>query len=478
MKKLLVSGIALAGMLMVAGGVLAIRSSTQVKAEAASGEEVKTLINGFLTAGENKYTKKTQIFMTPEAQEDYKDCFHAGANALERATYYDETTNALLMGNYDGTFGDGTTGINSGYRKSGENTMAHFFYEGHAEPSVDDLYTNYKDTYTVANTTPNDYFKNLSDIATEAFEKDSWTKDDKGSFYYDFDDTAASIDPETGDYKDGFLKTIQYFAAPMWLQNSAYFTPKYVQIKQCTDWLSIRLYVSSGDNSKLTVYDDDNGLLAEARVFSGLRFDEPEYKVTGSFDGWTTGKALTYHAHIRENVQYRVELTLAQWTAFGISYHDYWHNYFSLENKEYFEDNGNNIGTTLTERSYTIYFKAESHSVYIAVEEIDSVNVKITVPTDWYNDDCDGIAVYVWNSEEAGWPGKTVSTSAKETVVTTTVGGYHTHLIVCRLKNGAAYQQTQNINLLYSSTSIQINNIADVDGEGKLSNYTVTKTAE
>ena len=114
MKKLLVSGIALAGMLMVAGGVLAIRSSTQVKAEDASGEEVKTLINGFLTAGENKYTKKTQIFMTPEAQAEYKDCFHAGANALERTTYYDEVTDALLMGNYDGTFGDGTTGINSG----------------------------------------------------------------------------------------------------------------------------------------------------------------------------------------------------------------------------------------------------------------------------------------------------------------------------------------------------------------------------
>ena len=476
MKKLLVSGIALAGMLMVAGGVLAIRSSTQVKAEDASGEEVKTLINGFLTAGENKYTKKTQIFMTPEAQAEYKDCFHAGANALERTTYYDEVTDALLMGNYDGTFGDGTTGINSGYRKSGENTMAHFFYKGHAEPSVADLYTNYTDTYTVANTTPNAFFKNLTDIATEAAVKTTWTKGSENDFYYHFTD--ISIDEVTGDYNDGFLKTIQYFAAPMWLQNTAYFSADYVQIKKCTDWLSIRLYVSSANKDKLTVYDDGNGLLAEARVFSGLRFDEPEYKVTGSFDGWTTGKALTYHAHIRENVQYRVELTLVQWTAFGINYHDYWHNYFSLENKEYFEDNGNNIGTTLTERSYTIYFKAESHSVYIAVEEIDSVDVKITVPADWYNDDCDGIAVYVWNPKEAEWPGKTVSTSAKETVVTTTVGGYNTHLIVCRLKNGACYQQTQNINLLYSSTSIQINNIVDVDGEGKLSNYSVTKTAE
>ena len=391
MKKLLVSGIALAGMLMVAGGVLAIRSSTQVKAENASSEEVQTLINDFLAAGSKKYTKKTQIFMTPEAQEDYKDCFHAGANALERTTYYDEATDALLMGNYDGTFGDGTTGINSGYRKSDENTMAHFFYKGHAEPSVDDLYINFKDTSTVANTPPNAFFKNLTDIATEAAAKTTWEKDGAGSFYYHFTD--ISIDEGTGDYNDGFLKTIQYFAAPMWLQNTAYFAADYVQIKRCTDWLSIRLYVSSADKDKLTVYDDGNGLLAEARVFSGLRFDEPtRYVLRGEWEGgWgTEGQVpLQYCADIRELEQYKLTYRLNRWVNFKIVdvLTNVWYGTGCLEsgvaNLFYWQGNTGeaNIQTTAT-RDYTFYWKGTGKTLWVAAA---SLTLTIKVDEGWSN---------------------------------------------------------------------------------------------
>lgn len=270
-KNLVVTGFALTAMLFAAGAALSIHNALAVHADDATPDEVNTAILGYINEGKT-YTKKTQIFLTEEARADMVDVFHAKHNVLERTTYYDETTNALLMGDYDGGFDH----INSGYRYDSEaGNMKHYSYTGD-NSSTADYFTAVHDDYSVKDTSPNEYFVNLSQIATEALSQ-TWTKDGNGAFYHDFT-TSESTDPipmdEHGNYADPFLKTIQYFAAPMLLQDNHYFTPRYVQIRTCSEWLSIRLYVSPGSNGSLTVYDDYNGLLAEARVFRGLVREE------------------------------------------------------------------------------------------------------------------------------------------------------------------------------------------------------------
>ena len=470
MKKKLILGIALAGMLCSGCGARAIM--TKADGEDQKGNVVN-LINGFLNddACKGVYTKKTQIFLTEKAKADMVDVFHAKHNVLERTTYYDENANALLMGDYDGGF----ESINSGYRKvivDEVTKMEHYRYAGD-NSTKEDYFTNATHDYYVNATTPNDYFVNLTGLASTISKAGVWTTDGS-TFYHDFAD--ITINSETGDYNDPILKAVQYFAAPMLLQNTEYFTPKYVSIANCQDWLSIRLYVDHGDYGMVTVFNETQALLAEARVFKGL-VEEPTYKVTGKFDDWTNGVALEYAADAFYFVQYKATLTMGQYIQFGISYGGNWYNYNDLENKDWFQDVDNNIETKLTERSYTIYFKptaGDGQKIWIAVEEIATINVKVIVPSGWF-DNGRKLTVHVWGQDDAtAWPGKEIATSG--TVGETTINGYNQQMVICSANGTNAEIQTCNVNITYNDVTVTILDLTTKDGAGHLTNFTVTKT--
>ena len=478
MRKLLISGIALAGMLLTAGAVLATTNATQVKA--VEGSVVKGVVDRYLTTGQ--YTKKTQIFMTDGATEEMKTYFHAGHNVLERTTYYDENVDALLMGNYDGSFGNGTTGVNSGYRYDSEaNNMAHYFYEDYADPNAATLFTAHKDTYVVPDTMPSKFFETLSDVAFGANEK-AWSQDGD-SYFYDFED----FDEEhplivDGAYSDPFLTTIQYFTAPM-LLTTDYFTPKFVRIQDCSDWLSIRLYVDPLDEEKVTVKSENKFLLSEARVFKGLTFTEPSCYLKGGFNSWGTSDPMAYYASAEDLIQYRIDKTIGQYVQFGIDYKGDFYKFDCLENQEFFQCgdpyHDRNIETKLIERSYTIYFKPLTSSIYIGPEIVEHISLRVIVPSDWY-DHYKGISVYTWrpdSTDQDTWPGVKVSTDAKETTIDTTVSGYRTCVIICGLNDdGSSAVQTIDASLGYANATITIGGYGKTDG--KLSEITVTRTAD
>ena len=223
-------------------------------------EDVKNIVEEFVDSPNKKYTKKTQIHLNELALEELVNYFHAGANAAKRRTYYDEVADALLMGNFEGGF----TNINSGYAKNGSN-MDHFEYVA-ATPDAATLFNPdpaYRHvTYSVPDTTPNAYFVNLSSIAEEVY-KNAWTLN--GTTY---EYTITDLTYEGDDYKDVLLHKVQYFAAPMLLQSfGSYLSPSKITFEKSDDELLIKLFVSSGDLSKL---DNGDGLLAEASVKKGL----------------------------------------------------------------------------------------------------------------------------------------------------------------------------------------------------------------
>ncbi len=457
-KNLVVTGFALTAMLFVAGAALSIHNAMAVHAEDASDTEVQSAILGYINESKT-YTKKTQIFLNEEARVDMVDVFHAKHNVLERTTYYDETTNALLMGDYDGGFDH----INSGYRYDSEaGNMKHYSYTGD-NSSTADYFTAVHDDYSVKDTSPNEYFVNLSQIAGEVLGK-TWTKDGNGAFYHDFT-TSESTDPipmdEHGNYTDTFLKTIQYFAAPMLLQDNHYFTPRYVQIRTCTDWLSIRLYVSPGSNGSLTVYDDYNGLLAEARVFRGLVAQETSrWVVKGSWaEHWDVPVTMKYYATIRETEQYCLTQQFAAWTAFKVVdiERDYWYGMDNVDSslKPFLSNDGGNIKLGAT-RTYSLFWKASEESLWINVEDI---TFTLNVEAAWYGDAtqfgiysfCKGYTDKdVWNPTYTEWPGNLVAAATTQTL---TISGF-SNLLTINVPGTSTQTADLDISVAFSSVTI------------------------
>ena len=255
MKKLLIiSSIMMVGLCSFAGAPQPKRT--------AEGSALKNIIQEFVTAGSKKYTKKTEIKLNTTALEEAKNYFHCQANAAQRRTYYDESeeVDALLMGDYAGGFAT----INSGYAKNGAN-MEHYTYADAATPNASTLFTARTPDYTVDNTSPSQFFVTLSALAV-AVEGKTFTVN---AGVYEYAVGPLSKDGE-GNYTDALLQKVQFFAAPMLLQSvgSAYLTPTKLTFEAAGDDLSIKMYVSEGDEYKLV--DGANQVLAEAVVKKGL----------------------------------------------------------------------------------------------------------------------------------------------------------------------------------------------------------------
>ena len=350
MKKLLIIGSTFA-LGLCAVGIAVGGQAKEAKATEAN-EAVSALLADY--AASAQYTKKSQIFLNADAIEEFDTYFHAGHSVLERSTYYDETTDALLMGNYDGTF----SSIKSGYIKNGAN-MDHYRYTG-TGASTDDLFTAKSVDYTVKNTSPNTYFVNLSTLAAETDEKTGWISyEANGATVYQYEVGAITI--TGGEYNDSTLKKFQYFAAPMLLQ-TGYFSYKYIEVADAGDFLSIRIYLTSSDSEKVTVAARGSDyMLCEARVYKGLSFDPGEkYYLVGSAKGdWgeTSEYPLEYCMDSAHIIQFKVDADFSAGETFKIRRGSTWVGNEQLEGDTgWFEGSGTDIKARFTGTG-TIYYK-------------------------------------------------------------------------------------------------------------------------
>ena len=220
-------------------------------------EQVEALINEYVGSGQ--YTKLTTLKYNSDSSN-----YHAGANTAQRRTYYDETADALLMGNYDGTFST----INSGYAKVGSD-MWHYSNKAETK-TTSNLFAQEEMShdYTVYATGPKTFFDVLSDLATGAHNENTSSRWNitNGVYTYTADVPATVYD--SGNYTNGLLKMFQYFAAPMLLLNNN------VGLQKVT--LQERdAYVGETLTKVLFIvlFDSSDNEVSEAIVAKGLTFD-------------------------------------------------------------------------------------------------------------------------------------------------------------------------------------------------------------
>ena len=230
-KKILFSVFMIAAMSTMA--VVGFKGSNKVVTATATETEAQALLAKYWNNG--VYTKQTTIFVTEEVQEEGKKVFHAGANALERTTYYNGTE--LWMTNAEAT-------INSGYGTDGSD-MTHFKKDANGNNVVD---------YKVKGTSMEQYYVTLDDIKTSS----GWTK--SGSVYTSTNDIT--------------LDQFRQFVAPMWLSsensaNYAVFTK--ATIEQTSAGLVMKLYVGSTNSAYVTTKaENEHHVFAQAIVTRDL----------------------------------------------------------------------------------------------------------------------------------------------------------------------------------------------------------------
>lgn len=380
-------------------GVCAFGATRNVRTANADIEsDLSALISGYNSGG---YTKKTQIFLTETAMAEAAKYFHAGATQLKRTTYYKADNSALLMGDFNGGFAT----INGGYKNDGVGNAIRFHYTGNGK-STSDFFTANETDYVAKGQTVGGYYQTLGTLAG-AIKAADWTLDGDGWYRHN----VGEMTYEGGEYSDQLLKQFQYFAAPMLLQGAAannYLTFKSIWVREASNFLSIRLYLSSGDAGKVEsdMHTENEALLAECRVYKGLDLDPGEkYYLRGVFSGednWNSGyetKKFAYYPHVTDAEQYKLTINLAAgdeckvgaaaWSSgnWGRSAID------NNVTKAWF-GNGDNLVAKL-DGSYDFYLKTLSGSLYVAMP---ATTGKIVV-------DCSAItegneAMYVWAWEE------------------------------------------------------------------------------
>ena len=232
-------------------------TTTKEKAQ-ADIINLTTLVKKYQNNG--VYTKKTNINVNDAVKNEVEKYFH-GSVTLDRTTYYNG--DYLLMTNIDGTLGDGTTGINSGYRTDGSD-MKHFQY----------LNGNVVDDYTVKNTGIHSFYVTLNKLINEDYFSSSWVN---GEYVVDSN-------------SDAYVADFLAFAAPCLTDvalTSNYFTISKLSVSEEhlnneKNYLSMKIYVDEIDIGKINRKDL---VLSEARIYLGNEmFDEEDIKT--NYDVW------------------------------------------------------------------------------------------------------------------------------------------------------------------------------------------------
>ena len=217
------------------------------------GETMANLLRSYNDEG---YTKKTSFQFVESILND-THYFHAGANNRNRATYYHQDEEMLLMGDYEGTFST----INSGYRNI-ENGIQHFKNVADTVTKKN-IFTDIQDDWTYEGQSVGGYYPTLSSLA-DSLDKSEWILDN-GIYSYSVKDLEI-ID---GDYNSLALKNFQYFAAPMLLQSEE-FNWSTIRIKEESEYLSIKLYVDKGEGQVSIVEEGDEEIISEAKIYKGI----------------------------------------------------------------------------------------------------------------------------------------------------------------------------------------------------------------
>ena len=391
MKKIFISfGVLALGL----GAFAGLKGNRPVKVGADDATELQALLRSYNDGG---YTKKTQMYLTDGAVAELASYFHAGQNTLKRATYYNASETALLMGNYDGTFG-GVGGINGGFRNISAVACERFHYTDET-PNVDNLFlADHTETdYVAMNQTVGSYYQTLYSLS-EAVVSGQWVKSD-GAYIHNI----SNLHVTDGEYDDPVLKKFQYFAAPMMLQN-AYFSWHTIRVVEGASFLSIRLYTTAEDGAgKSTLVGASEALVSEARVYKGLHFSpEVTWTLKGSFDSWGAGQDLTYNADLYNPEQYSVTKAFTAGDEIKLYSNGTWKGIANLENGAWFYG-ADNI-TFKASGTYTIYFKPAADSnkqIYIAVPDMEYT---IGWSENWIGNN--EAIIFVWaidGSEQGQW---------------------------------------------------------------------------
>ncbi len=343
-------------------GVFQLPHNTDKVVRSINPNDLTGLINDYIDEN-GCYTKKTTLYLTEEARQETQ-YFHGAANALQRATYYNDTLGALLMGDYDGTF----THINSGYRNLQEGGVQHFYYAGYETPSETDLFDNVVDDWSNQYQSVGEYYPNLTYLKT-IIDGNAWNYDNNfQSFVY-----TPTITMTDGKYDDDVLRAFQYFIAPMMLQGN-YFSWSSIRITKATTFLSMRLLASATDEGKSTVKGVSEVLVAEARVFRGLHLDAALTPATlkGSFNSWGDGLVMEECVDIYLPEQYKYVLEATSGTEIKVlhTYNgaDHWYGTNILENGSDSWLGGSDNIVLNNDGAYTIYYKIYGNngaSIYI-----------------------------------------------------------------------------------------------------------------
>ena len=219
-----------------------------------------TSINDLLKEyyNEGKYTRKTSInFSDAVINQALEKYFVANKVSLKRTTYFDGET--LLMGNYDGTIGNG---INSGYTTI-DNNLYH--YELDTSNLVIDENTYRLD---VKDTCTTEFFVTMKKFATNYISDSLWTYNDNVYSYYPLDTTYNSTSKK---YNDDILNDFLAFTASCFYNtdetNCNFIILDHVEIEEIDNHLELRLYADETETGKL---DNDDNLLSIARVYKGF----------------------------------------------------------------------------------------------------------------------------------------------------------------------------------------------------------------
>ena len=269
---------------VLAVSAFAAAPKAQAPEAGTTHNDLATMMEGFINA-DKQYTKKSRIYFNSDALEVAKNYLHASNVAVDRTTYYDEDYNdggALLMGDYNGGFT-----INSGYATNSSGKLDHYRGTSVGDPDGK-LFSERNVDYTV-NSTCNEYFDVLGGLIAQIRDGSAsdWTYAD-GVYTHK---TPATITLDAhGNYNDILLKKFQYFGAPMLLQSagasaSNFLTFSSIKVENKTDYLSIKLMLSSGNQGLTTTpVEGDEVMLSEARVYKGLSFFAPYHAtINGKF---------------------------------------------------------------------------------------------------------------------------------------------------------------------------------------------------
>lgn len=239
--------------------IAAMAVMSLVLVDAAAGDadtEAQGLFNAYYNNG--TYTKQTVINVKDSTTDEVKAYFHAGANALERTTYY--TPGELWMTNAEKT-------INSGYG-TGDGYTTHF-------KKVDGVN---KVDYTVKGKKDGRDWTSMESAFVTLFDlKGSTGWDKSGNVYFN---TTNEV-----------LEQYREFVAPMWLSGEE--TKNYVVFVKATmentaDGLVLKLYVKSTNSGQLV--DGANLVFAQALITDHIcYYSEAGHNSTHHYDACTCG---------------------------------------------------------------------------------------------------------------------------------------------------------------------------------------------